>query len=175
MKSKFTPPSFPLKVESVIHSHSMQDENRSLSQLGSTPAFSKNSDSSSITPPEAWGGERLSDKFTYHRHSVNLPSRFAMMGSSSLMSGSMFSGSQDLTSSSQTSTSYLANSSLSLANLRRDISSNQETSLGFLEHVPSSSTSISLGTKSTTGQSNLDVLGSTLTLPLPAKKAYHIL
>ncbi|KAL7228981.1 hypothetical protein ACSBR2_007640 [Camellia fascicularis] len=150
-------------------STSKQDDAHSFPQLGSTPsASSKSDDYSSITPPEAWGGERLSDKFTHHRQSVISPSRFAMMTSSSLMSGSTFSGSQDLTSStSQTSMSYLTSSNLISANLRnRDNSSNQESSLGFPEHIPFSSMSLSLGTKSTTsGQSNLDSLGSALNHP----------
>ncbi|KAL7220772.1 hypothetical protein ACSBR2_013627 [Camellia fascicularis] len=69
--------------------------------------------------------------------------------------------------SKQTSMSYLTSSNLILANLRnRDNSSNQESSLGFPEHIPFSSMSLSLGTKSTTsGQSNLDSLGSALNHP----------
>ncbi|CAL5365883.1 unnamed protein product [Camellia sinensis] len=68
---------------------------------------------------------------------------------------------------SQTSMSYLTSSNLISANLRnRDNSSNQESSLGFPEHIPFSSMSLSLGTKSTTSrQSNLDSLGSTLNHP----------
>ncbi|KAI7997820.1 Protein NEDD1, partial [Camellia lanceoleosa] len=68
---------------------------------------------------------------------------------------------------SQTSMSYLTSSNLISANLRnRDNSSNQESSLGFPEHIPFSSMSLSLGTKSTTsGQSNLDSLGSALNHP----------
>ncbi|XP_028059662.1 uncharacterized protein LOC114263355 isoform X1 [Camellia sinensis] len=68
---------------------------------------------------------------------------------------------------SQTSMSYLTSSNLISTNLRnRDNSSNQESSLGFPEHIPFSSMSLSLGTKSTTlGQSNLDSLGSALNHP----------
>ncbi|XP_028059666.1 uncharacterized protein LOC114263355 isoform X3 [Camellia sinensis] len=63
--------------------------------------------------------------------------------------------------------SYLTSSNLISTNLRnRDNSSNQESSLGFPEHIPFSSMSLSLGTKSTTlGQSNLDSLGSALNHP----------
>ncbi|GFZ15040.1 transducin/WD40 repeat-like superfamily protein [Actinidia rufa] len=163
---------FPLSEEGGSDLHPIFDWKSSSTsiQLGATPTSTKSDDSSSITPPEAWGGERLSDKITQHHQSVTLPSRFATLAASStLMSGSMFSGSQGLASpTSQTSMSYLTSSSLSLANLRnRDISSNQETSLGFLEHVPSSSSSVSpsLGTTSISGQSNLDFLGPALTLP----------
>ncbi|PSR93146.1 hypothetical protein CEY00_Acc27756 [Actinidia chinensis var. chinensis] len=163
---------FPLSEEGGSDLHPIFDWKSSSTsiQLGATPTSTKSDDSSSITPPEAWGGERLSDKITQHHQSVTLPSRFATLAASStLMSGSMFSGSQDLASpTSQTSMSYLTSSNLSLANLRnRDISSNQETSLGFLEHVPSSSSSVSpsLGTTSISGQSNLDFLGPALTLP----------
>ncbi|CAL5410010.1 unnamed protein product [Camellia sinensis] len=63
--------------------------------------------------------------------------------------------------------SYLTSSNLISANLRnRDNSSNQESSQGFPKHIPFSSMSLSLGTKSTTsGQSNLDSLGSALNHP----------
>uniref|UniRef100_A0A5B7BFE4 Uncharacterized protein n=1 Tax=Davidia involucrata TaxID=16924 RepID=A0A5B7BFE4_DAVIN len=147
-------------------STSKQDDTRSFSQLGSTPTASSKNDSSSITPPEAWGGERLSDKFIHHRQPVTLPSRFAMLTSSSLTSGSMFSGLQDLSlSTSQTSMSSPTSSGPSLANLRTRDASNQETSLGFAEHVPFSSTSLSVGTKGITGQTNLESMGLALTLP----------
>ncbi|KAL6980603.1 hypothetical protein U1Q18_044646 [Sarracenia purpurea var. burkii] len=155
-------------MEVLKMKHNGKDDTHSFPQLGTTPTpSSKSDDSSSITPPEAWGGERLSDKFTLNRQSVTLPSRFATLASSNLMSGSMFSGSQDLPSStSQSSMSYLMSSSLGLANLRnRDGSSNQEASLGVAEHVPfsSASVSLSLGTKSIPGQSNLDFPGPALT------------
>lgn len=150
-------------------STSRQDDTRaSLSLLGSTPAPSSKSGEDSITPPEAWGGERLSDKFAHHRQSANLPSRFGMLTTSGLTSGSMLSGLQDLSvSTSQTSMSSLSNSNLGYANLRpKDVSSSQETSLGFSEHVPFSSISMSLGTKGVTGQTNLELPGPTsLNLP----------
>ncbi|PSS33349.1 hypothetical protein CEY00_Acc03737 [Actinidia chinensis var. chinensis] len=162
---------FPLSEEGSSDLHPIFDWKSSSTsiQLGSTPTSTKSDDSSSITTPEAWGGERLSDKITHHRQSVTLPSQFpTLAASSTLMSGSMFSGLQDLASpTSQTSMSYLMSSSLSLAHLRsRDIS-NQEASLGFSEHVPSSSSSVSpsLGTRSISGKSNLDFMGSALTLP----------
>lgn len=121
----------------------LQDDTRSSS--------SKSEDSSSITPPEAWGGGRLSDKFTLNRQSVNLPSRFATLTSSSLSSGSMFSGFQDLTlSTSQTTMSSLTSSNPSFTNFRSiDASSNLDPSLGFSEHVPHNSSSLSLGTSLT--------------------------
>lgn len=135
-----------------------QDDTRSIPQLVSTPAASSKSDDSSITPPEAWGGERLSDKFTNHRQPGTLPSRFALSTSTSLMSGSMFSGFQDLAlSTSQTSTSYLTSSSPTMASLHyRNTSSNQETSLGFSELVPFNSASLS---------SNPDSMGPALGPP----------
>ncbi|KAI8564083.1 hypothetical protein RHMOL_Rhmol03G0154900 [Rhododendron molle] len=162
---------FPLSEEGGSDIHPIFDwkSNSTSVQMGSSPTPSTNSDdSSSITPPEAWGGERFSDKFTHHHQSVTLPSRFATLPSSSMMSGSMFSGTEDLTfSTSQISMSYLTSSSLTLGNLRNRDISNQETSLGFSEHVPfsSSSTSLSQGTKSISGQSNLDLLGPASTLP----------
>lgn len=146
-----------------------QDDARaSLTLLGSTPAPSSRSEDSSITPPEAWGGERLSDKFAHQRQSANLPSRFATLTTSGLTSGSMLSGLQDLSvSTSQTSMSSLSNSNLGYANLRpKDASSSQETSFGFSEHLPFSSISTSLGTKGVIGPTNLELPGSaTLSLP----------
>ncbi|KAG5533350.1 hypothetical protein RHGRI_027518 [Rhododendron griersonianum] len=134
-------PIFDWKASST----SKQDDTRSIPQMVSTPAASSKSDDSSITPPEAWGGERLSDKLTHHRQPGNLPSRFAMSSSTSLMSGSMFSG----LSTSQTSTSYLAGSGLNIASLNsRNTSSNLETSFGFSEHFPFNSTSLSSNTDS---------------------------
>ncbi|OVA17774.1 WD40 repeat [Macleaya cordata] len=55
-------------------STSRQDDTRSsLSQLGATPpASSKSEESFSATPPEAWGGESLSDKFDNLRQPVTL-------------------------------------------------------------------------------------------------------
>ncbi|KAF5729622.1 protein NEDD1 [Tripterygium wilfordii] len=149
-------------------SSSKQDDTRSFTLLGSSPSPSSKSEDSSITPPEAWGGERFSDKFAHLRQPLNLPSRFGMSSSGSLMSGSMFAGLQDLSSStSQMSMSSLKNSTLSYTGLRaKDVSSNQDTSLGFPEHLSSSSMSASLGTKSITGHANLEAPGSpSLTLP----------
>lgn len=78
-------------------------------------------------------------------------------------SGSMFSGLQDLSSStSQMNISSLTNSSLTYVNLRtKDVSSNQETSLGFSDNL--SSSSLSLATKGISGQVSLD--SPSLTLP----------
>jgi protein NEDD1 len=150
--------------------HYVQDDTRSsFTMLGSTPTPtpSSKSEDSSITPPEAWGGERLSDKYTHLRQPVALPSRFGTLASGGQSSGSMFSGLQDLSLSTSQSISSLTNSNFGYANLRaKDVSSNQETSLGFPEHVSSSSTSLSLGTKGITGQTNLDLQGpASLTLP----------
>ncbi|KDP44868.1 hypothetical protein JCGZ_01368 [Jatropha curcas] len=147
-----------------------QDDSRSsLSFLeGSSPTPSSKSEESSITPPEAWGGERLSDKFAHLRQPLNLPSRLVMLNSGGLTSGSMLTGLQDVSSSSnQTIMSSLMNSTLSFPNLRaRDISSNQENPTGFSEHFSSSSMSQSLGTKSITGPANLDATGpGSLALP----------
>ncbi|KAL5126791.1 Protein NEDD1 [Glycine soja] len=118
--------------------------------LGSTPPppSSKNEDSS-ITPPEAWGGERLSDKYAYTRQPVNAPSRFGVLASAGQTAGSMLSGLQD-TSSSVGVSSYTS-SSLSFANLRaKDASSSQETSLGFTDHMFSAP--MSINTKTSLGQ-----------------------
>ena len=132
----------------------MQDDTKSFTASGSTPPPSSKSEEASITPPEAWGGEKISDKFTHLRQ---LPSRFGMQASVGLTSGSIYSG-QDLSSTlSQTSISSLTSSN-PYENLRtKDVSSNQEISLGFSEHFSSSSmSSLSLGSKGITGAGNLD-------------------
>lgn len=160
---------FPLSQDPIFDwkpgSSSKQDDSQSFQQLGSTPtASSKSDDSSSITPPEAWGGERPSDKFANHRQSVNVPSRFATLASSSLSTS--FSGSHDLApSTSPTNISYLSSSSLGLANLRRRDIADSDTPLGVPDQVALNPTSLSLGTRSSTGQSNFDKLGPALTLP----------
>ncbi|KAK1355271.1 Transducin/WD40 repeat-like superfamily protein [Heracleum sosnowskyi] len=140
-------------------SNSKQDDDHSsFSQLISTPTSSMSGASSSITPPEAWGGERLSDKLNHARQSVTFPSRFATLPYTSMSSGSMFSGLQDLSlSTSQMSTSSLADANLGLPNLRtKNITPNQDTSIGLSEHVPFNFTT--QGAKGISGQANLENL-----------------
>lgn len=147
-------------------SNSKQDDDHSsFSQLISTPTSSMSGASSSITPPEAWGGERLSDKLNHARQSVTFPSRFATLPYSSMSSGSMFSGLQDLSlSTSQMSTSSLADANLGLPNLRtKNITSNQGTSIGLSEHVPFNFTT--QGAKGISGQPNLESLSTAFTAP----------
>ncbi|KAL3523900.1 hypothetical protein ACH5RR_016734 [Cinchona calisaya] len=168
---------FPLSEEGSNDMHSIfdwkstsvskqDDAYSTFSQVVSTPAASSRStDASSISPPEAWGGEKLSDKLAQLRQSVNMPSRFASLNSSSLTSGSMFSGLQDVTLPAGQNMNSLTSSGLSLANLRVREASNQETSFGSSEHVSFSSSSLSLATRSSTSQANLDSLGPALSLP----------
>ncbi|KAK6944257.1 WD40 repeat [Dillenia turbinata] len=139
------------------------DSYSSFMQLGSTSAASfKSDDSTVISPPEAWGGERLSDRFPHLRQPVNLPSRFGMLTSAGMTAGSMLSGLQDL-SVSTNQVNSTTNSSLSYPSLRaRDNLSNQDTSLGLSEHIPSSPMSRIIG------QANAESQGLT-TLPLPRK------
>ncbi|KAL0288986.1 UNVERIFIED_CONTAM: protein NEDD1 [Sesamum radiatum] len=135
--SLFTSRRFGLSEESTNNNHPIFDwkSNPSLkqddvpstvSQLATTPASAHTDDSSSITPPEAWG--------------------------------LMLSGLQDSVSPNE-STSSLT-SGLSLVNLRSRDTPNQETSLRSPEAVSSP-----LGTKSITGQINLDNLVPALSLP----------
>ncbi|KAL3521144.1 hypothetical protein ACH5RR_019293 [Cinchona calisaya] len=126
---------------------------------------SRSTDASSITPPEAWGGEKLSDKLTQLRQSINSPSHFATLNSSSLTSGSIFSGLQDVALSTSPSLTSLTSSNLSLGNLHIREASNQETSFGSSEHVSFSSSSLSLATRGSISQASLDSLGSSLSLP----------
>ncbi|CAN4123337.1 unnamed protein product [Withania somnifera] len=164
---------FPLPVEGGNENRPIFDwkssslpkqEDASFAQLSSTPISSQGDDSSSITPPEAWGGERLSDRLSHLRQSGNMPSRFAISTSGPLAPGTMLSGLHDNFPATQ-SISSLTSSSLSLGNLRIKENSYEETSLVLSEHVPSSSTSFSVGTKGITGQGTLDSLGSTMSLP----------
>lgn len=137
----------------------MQDDDRSFALLGSTPSPSSKSEDSSITPPEAWGGEKLSDKFALLRQPLNMPSRYGMSTSSGLTSSSMYSGPQEVSSSlSQKSISTMTDSNLSRENLRtKDVTSYKEiSSLGFPEHLSSSFPSLSLATKGMLGSGNLD-------------------
>ncbi|KAL6580332.1 hypothetical protein OROMI_008356 [Orobanche minor] len=122
------------------------------SQLTSSPASTRTADSFSINPPEAWGGERLSDKFSHHRQVINMPSRFASLASTSSSSALMLSGLQD-----SQSTSSLA-SGLSLSNMRTREPHN-ETLLESSEAVSSP-----LGTKNISAQSNFDKLSPALSL-----------
>ncbi|KAF7831027.1 protein NEDD1 [Senna tora] len=135
-------------------STSKQDETQSsLPLIESTAPPSSKDEASSITPPEAWGGERLSDKYAYLRQSVNAPSRFGTSLPGVQAAGSMFSGLQD--SSSSSGVTSLTNSSINYTNLRaKDVSTSQETSIGFPDHMSSSSLSIS--TKAILGQSNIE-------------------
>ncbi|XVF75264.1 hypothetical protein PTKIN_Ptkin13bG0173700 [Pterospermum kingtungense] len=133
---------------------SQQDDSRSFTALGSTPTPSSKSEEASITPPEAWGGEKVSDKFTHLRQ---LPSRFGMQVSGGLTSSSIYSGLDQSSTLSQTSISSLTSSNLSYENLHtKDVSSIQETTLGFPEHFSSSMSSLSLGSKGITGAGHLD-------------------
>ncbi|KAL6123642.1 hypothetical protein ACLB2K_076161 [Fragaria x ananassa] len=142
-------------------SASKQDDSiSSFPRLESTPAPYSKSEDSSITPPESWGGERLSDKYINLLQPSIKPSRFGM---SAQTSGSLMSGLPDTSlSTSQTSISY---TSLNYANMRiKDLSFSQENSLGFPEQVNSSAIPMSPGSKGITGQSNLDSPTSSLSL-----------
>ncbi|KAL7146904.1 hypothetical protein ABFS83_06G073400 [Erythranthe nasuta] len=135
------------------------DISSTFSQLTTSPASTRTDDSTSVTPPEAWGGERLADKFNLHRHSINMPSRSATLTSTSSASALMLSGLQDSVTANQ-STSSLT-SGLTLANLRSSReANNHETLLASSEAVSSP-----LSTKIMAAQANLDNLGPSLSLP----------
>ncbi|KAK7385727.1 hypothetical protein VNO78_31546 [Psophocarpus tetragonolobus] len=127
----------------------------SLPLVGSTPPPSSKNEDSSITPPEAWGGERLSDKYAYARQPVNVPSRFGMLTSVGQTAGSVLSGLQDASSS--VGVSSYTSSSLSFANLRaKDVSTSQETSLGFTDHMFTTSLPLPNNTKTSLGPATVD-------------------
>lgn len=145
----------------------LQDDIRSFSQFESSPASSSKSEESAITPPEAWGGERLSERLSNLRQPLNYPSRFGMPTSSSLTSGSLFSGLQELsTSTSQPSMSALTDANLIYANIRnKDFSTNQETKAGTSESIPLRTLSLPLGMKADVGQTNPESPRASLNLP----------
>ncbi|KAF7816390.1 protein NEDD1 [Senna tora] len=160
---KSDPPIFDWKSGST----SKQDESQSsLPLVGSTPPPTSKNEDSSITPSEGWGGERLSDKYTYLRQPVNAPSRLGMLSSGGQTAGSMFSGLQNPSSSA--SISSLTNSSFNYSDLRmKDFSTSQETSLQLPDHLFSRSLSLtSINTRTSLGQGSLDSPRmSPLTLP----------
>lgn len=127
---------------------------------GSTSsASSRTDDSSSISPPEAWGGERLSDKFALLRQKGSLPSRFSLLASGST-TASTFTASQDLSSTSQSSMGYSTSLAAVSASLRaRDISCGLEISQGIPGHAPFSSLPQSHGSKFATSQANVESTG----------------
>ncbi|GER34948.1 transducin/WD40 repeat-like superfamily protein [Striga asiatica] len=96
-----------------------------LSQLTSPTISTHVDDSSSITPPEAWGGERISDKLIHHRLAINMPSRFATLAATNSSSVVKLSGLQDSLPTNQSRSSL--SSGLSLANLRVREPPNHET------------------------------------------------
>ncbi|KAL4331874.1 hypothetical protein GQ457_07G018120 [Hibiscus cannabinus] len=133
--------------------HVVQDDTRPFTSLGSMPSTSSKSEEASITPPESWGGEKISDKFARLRRQ---PSRFGMEASGGLTTSSFYSGQSQSTMLSQTSISSLTSSDITYENLHaKDVSSNQETSVGFPEYF-SSSMSAFLGSKGITGAGSLD-------------------
>lgn len=142
------------------NSSSKQDDATSIhAQLTPTPASTRTDDSSSITPPEAWGGESLSDKLNHHRQSINLPSRFVALTSTSSSSGLMLSGLQDSVPTNQSTNSLT--SSLSLTGLRVRETLNHE---GSLEAISSP-----LSTKGIMAQANLENLNLSPALSLPRR------
>ncbi|KAI9157349.1 hypothetical protein LWI28_021095 [Acer negundo] len=160
-------PIFDWKTSST----SKQDDTKSsFAQLTPTPTPTPTSKSedSSITPPEAWGGEKLSDKIAHLRQPLSLPSRFGMFTSGGLTSGSMYSGLHDTSSSmGQTSMSSLTSSNPSHENLRtKDVFPTPDSpSLGFPEHLSSSLTSLSLVSKGISGSVGDSPRTSSLNLP----------
>ncbi|XP_010452509.1 PREDICTED: protein NEDD1 isoform X1 [Camelina sativa] len=82
-----------------------QDDTRvAFSPFGSTtPTASSKSEDSALTPPEAWGGDKFSEKFNQLANEkfsdkfshLHAPSRLAVSSTSASTSGSMFSSSRD--------------------------------------------------------------------------------
>ncbi|MBA0870219.1 hypothetical protein Goshw_000791, partial [Gossypium schwendimanii] len=126
------------------------DVTKSFTTLESTPTPSFKSKDTSITPLEAWGGEKTSDKFAHLRQ---LSSRFGMQASGGLTTSSIYAGQDQCSMLSQTM------SNLSYENFHtKDVSLNQESSsLGFPEHFSSSSMSaLSFSLKGITRAGSLD-------------------
>ncbi|XXG45337.1 hypothetical protein AAC387_Pa02g0448 [Persea americana] len=171
---------FPYTEEGNMDSHQISDwkSNPALRQddtqsIVSQPSAtsSKSEQSFSATPPEAWGGEALSDKLSHHRSALSKPSRFittsGSLTSGALMSSSTFAGLQESSAlTSHTTISSLTNTSL-ITNLHGKDISNREALSGLSEpsstfpfsSIVSSLGTSSLGTKNSSGQANLDVPG----------------
>ncbi|XP_042027935.1 protein NEDD1-like isoform X1 [Salvia splendens] len=158
-KSSFLFPSrrFGLSEEGTNNEHpifdwksnsSAKQDDTSSNYTQLAPASTRTDDASSITPPESWGGERLLDKFSQHRQSLNLPSRISTLASSSSSSGLLLSGLQLQDSLPTNQSTSSLTSSLNLNSLR---ALNHE---GSIEAVSSL-----LGTKGITTQANLENLG----------------
>ncbi|KAI4370578.1 hypothetical protein MLD38_018919 [Melastoma candidum] len=129
-----------------------QDDSQTIGQLGSAPAASSSkSEDASVTPPEAWGGEKLSDRF------ARVTSRFG------LTTGSVLSGYPDVASTmSQTSISSLTTSSnFTYTNSRNNDLSSLESQLTYTESFPSGLSSPSLGMRSNLEQATADPPGPT--------------
>jgi len=139
-----------------------QDDPRAaFSSFGSiTPTASSKSEDSALTPPEAWGGDKFSEKFNQLANEkfsdkfshLHAPSRLAVSSTGASTSGSMFSSSRDFPlSHGQTN---LANASLEFPRIR-DFSSTFETSSTQTDNnLPSSP----LFTKGITAPGNIDSL-----------------
>ncbi|AED90947.1 Transducin/WD40 repeat-like superfamily protein [Arabidopsis thaliana] len=143
-------------------STSKQDDPRAaFSSFGSiTPTASSKSEDSALTPPEAWGGDKFSEKFNQLANEkfsdkfshLHAPSRLAVSSTGASTSGSMFSSSRDFPlSHGQTN---FANASLEFPRIR-DFSSTFETSSTQTDNnLPSSP----LFTKGITAPGNIDSL-----------------
>ncbi|XP_010543764.1 PREDICTED: protein NEDD1-like [Tarenaya hassleriana] len=126
------------------NSTSKQDDMRvGFSPFGSTPTASSKSEETAVTPPEAWGGEKLSDKFNHLAgekfsdkfNHLNPPSRLGISSSSATTSGSMFSTSLEFPTSLGHQTSL---TSMEFPRIVRDFSSNFETSSTLPDNLSSS-------------------------------------
>lgn len=117
--------------------------------MGSIP--SSKSEDSSITPPEAWGGDKMSSKLPHLRQPINLTSRLRM-SSANQLAGSTFSVTQD--SASSMTTSNLGQ--LNLLTTKDASSTVDSSSFGFPENPLSSSLSLNFGAKGLLGQTAPD-------------------
>lgn len=150
-------PTFDWKLSSVTK----QDDTHSPVAGSTSNVTSKRDDISSITPPEAWGGERLSDKLAIHRQVGPLASCFNKLAyGSTSTSTSMFSGLHDPSAASQSAMSDLTSLSLSSVNLHgKDVSSSQESLPGIPGHVPFSALPNNLAARPPKNQANPEVAG----------------
>lgn len=145
------------------------------SPLTATPAASSKSESCfSPTPPEAWGGNALPNKFTQ-----NLQPSSTLLGqlpSTSLTSGTTFPVPQDLSSlTSQFSTTSLTNHTSSSLNLQsKSILNNEKPSTYFESSSFYNSTSVSslYGTRPVTS-SNSELPGSVQSI-LPRRYTTYV-
>ncbi|CAN8270091.1 unnamed protein product [Cochlearia groenlandica] len=134
----------PINDWKPSYTSKQDDTSAPFSPFGSTPTISSKSEFSSLTPPEAWGGEKFNhfagnDKFSDKFSHLNPPFRLGVSSTTASTSGSLYSSSRDFPLS-------LGQNQTSLANINtssefpgiRNYSSKFDKSSTLADNFPSS-------------------------------------